>query len=102
MTGGIKKNCWLIGFCVNFLCVIQCRGQETGLAFAKNPNSTLDESGQRLLSEQVPDSRVSGELSVGDSAPDVTFNGLEQKSFCLSGLADRGKHMVLNFSRAHW
>lgn len=101
MTAGIKKNCWLIGFCVNFLCVIQCRGQEPGLPFAKNPNALLEQSGQRLLSEQVLDRRVTGELSIGDSASDVTFTGLEQKSFCILELTDRGKDVVLIFSRAH-
>ena len=101
MTAGIRKNCWLIGFCVNFLCVIQCRGQEPGLSFAKNPNATLEQYEQRLFSEQVPDRRVTGELSIGDSAPDITFIGLEQTSFGISELTDRGKHLVLIFSRTH-
>ena len=41
-------------------------------------------------------------LSVGDSAPDVTFTELEQTIFCISELTDRGEHLVLIFSRTHW
>lgn len=88
----IGRKTWWFALFLSSMSVIEGRGQGIG--------GTVQQSGKGTVAaaSQAPAKR----LAEGDSAPDASFIGLNGKAFRLSELTDRGKNVVLVFSRAHW
>ncbi len=88
----VGRKSWLVGLFLSSMLVVEGRGQGIG--------GTVQQSGKGTVAaaSQAPAKR----LAEGDSAPDASFIGLNGKAFRLSELTDRGKNVVLVFSRAHW
>jgi hypothetical protein len=88
----IRRNSWLLGLFLSSMLAFEGRGQG------------IDEISQQPGTATVASASQSPAkaLAEGDAAPDASFIGLNGKAFRLSELTDRGKNVVLVFSRAHW
>jgi len=88
----VRRKSWLVGLFLSSMLLVEARGQGIG--------DTVQQSGKGTVAaaSQSPAKR----LAEGDAAPDASFIGLNGKAFRLSELTDRGKNVVLVFSRAHW
>ena len=87
-----------------FLTILMCASV---IVFAENWEQIgqgIDEISQQPGTATVASASQSPAkaLAEGDAAPDASFIGLNGKAFRLSELTDRGKNVVLVFSRAHW
>lgn len=88
----IRRKAWLMALFLCAMLTAEGRGQVRG---------GVPDQSEGSVSGPAAQSRVVV-VAEGDAAPDVSLTGLDGKTFRLSQWTDRGKNVVLIFSRAHW